>query len=79
MTNTNKLNKSTNISEYIVFLIGTKYLKSDRINVEYFEKCQEIANKFVLSKYFNITKIDFNLKEYFYNEKVNEWEDQKKK
>ena len=76
MTNKNNLNESVDITQYITFLIGSKYLKNKVIDIDFYTKCQKITYDFMISKYFNISKEDFNIKEYI-DEKVSEWEDQK--
>lgn len=76
MTNKNNLNESIDITQYITFLIGSKYLKCNSIDVDFYTKCQTITYDFMISKYFNISKEDFNIKEYI-KEKVEKWEDQK--
>lgn len=63
--NPNNLNKNIDIQQYITFLIGCKYLKEKKKNIDYYIKCKQIAKDFMLSKQFDISKIDFNLEEYF--------------
>lgn len=63
--NPNNLNENIDIQQYITFLIGCKYSKEEIKDINYYTKCKSIAKDFMLSKQFDISKIDFNLEEYF--------------
>lgn len=63
MANKNKLKNSIDNNKYLTFLIGCKYLKGE-VNTEYYEYCQQMANDFMKSKFFDISEEDFNIKKY---------------
>ena len=62
--NPNNLNENIDIQQYITFLIGCKYLKEEKIDIDYYKKCKQMTKDFMLSKQFDISKKDFNLKEF---------------
>lgn len=63
-TNINKLTENVDISQYITFLLGSKYLTDDHKNIDYYLKCKKMTCEFMISDYFNIGKEDFNLSEF---------------